>query len=252
MGLGCPQPRRAQRPDREGLGCCSLAEGQRGSAGCGGRGDSDTGADGARQGQNSPLMQVEKRGGTSPPAGAGTGTAAVSRGTPGIPRLSLHNKHKREGRTRVAGAAPARLAPSLGRGAARPHRQEPSPWCHGCAAAPRGQQQSAWAAAEKKSSGSSPRSPSRSSAQRRRNAGVLLVHRRAISSTYQGRDGTRLSGATGKGTRRPAPGPVSRRTRRVRLTRVAAVSSRCLISPGPGAPRVQGEAPRSLLRAARP
>lgn len=105
MGLGCPQPRRAQRPDREGLGCCSLAEGQRGSAGCGGRGDSDTGADGARQGQNSPLMQVEKRGGTSPPAGAGTGTAAVSRGTPGIPRLSLHNKHERRQDARGRGSA---------------------------------------------------------------------------------------------------------------------------------------------------
>lgn len=90
---GAPNP--AGLSARTGKGWGAAAR-QRGSAGCGGRGDSDTGADGVRQGQNSPLMQVEKQ-------GAGSGTAAVSRGTPGSPgSRSTTNTREKAG---VAGAA---------------------------------------------------------------------------------------------------------------------------------------------------
>lgn len=66
-------------PQGKGLGCCSSAErGQRGTAGCNGRGDSDTRADGARQGRNSPLMQFWEPRGAGPPGGVGTEAEAVS------------------------------------------------------------------------------------------------------------------------------------------------------------------------------
>lgn len=110
---------RARTPIEEGVGV--LAAQQRrdrwGTAGCSGRGDGDTRTDGARQGQNSPLMQVWEPRGASPPRGLGTDIEAMStRDSPGPPALgSRTNTTDIQRKEEVAGRCIACLLSLLAR-----------------------------------------------------------------------------------------------------------------------------------------
>lgn len=88
-----------------------------GTAGCSGRGDGDTRTDGARQGQNSPLMQVWEPRGASPPRGLGTDIEAMStRDSPGPPALgSRTNTTDVQRKEEVAGRCIACLLSLLAR-----------------------------------------------------------------------------------------------------------------------------------------